>query len=505
VKRWLIAGAVGGVCLVVLFPLLFFVIGQPAAACGTAAAGDPAVPASTVTGGKQIGQYTPAQVAVAAQIIAAGKSLGVSPRGQTIGIMTGIGESGLAPIDVGDAAGPDSRGVFQQRSSGWGTYAQRMDPYQSAISFFKVLLTTPYDTMTPTAAAHKVQVNQDPNYYTKFWPDAVDLYSKITGDASISAGVTVQPVSAPVAPCTPCPPAGGAVPAGGAAPAGSDPKEAGLDPAFVAKWESYKAAVKAELGVDLTIASGYRSEAEQQVLWDQSDKSGRMVAAPGHSNHNKGLAIDQSTNSTPEMRAVAARFGLTFPMDYEPWHIEPVDARAGGANHDGPLSVPAATTCTAATASGGFALPLPRAVLTVELLAKPHHDHPGSDLPAPTGTPIYAVEGGTVTTAGPVSGYGNNFVAVKDANGWTWYYGHGSAHNVTVGQVVKAGDQVASVGSEGFSTGPHLHLGLNGPGQSVPTTEPSYCPQAVTLAVWNSQPVPDLPGLSTTACKGPPL
>src|SRR5664280_1141703 len=76
----------------------------------------------------------------------------------------------------------------------------------------------------------------------------------------------------------------------------------------------------------------------------------------------------------------------------------------------------------------------PRDVLNLDVLRKPHHDHAGSDLPAPTGTPISAVEGGTVTAAGPVSGFGNHFVAITDAAGWTWYYGHGSSHSVSVGQ-----------------------------------------------------------------------
>lgn len=99
-------------------------------------------------------------------------------------------------------------------------------------------------------------------------------------------------------------------------------------------------------------------------------------------------------------------------------------------------------------------------------------------------------------------GFGDHFVAITDSGGWTWYYGHGSAHSVSVGQTVAAGQVIAAVGSEGFSTGPHLHLGLNAPGQSVPTSDPSSCPQDVLAALWSGQPPPALAGLSTTACIG---
>jgi hypothetical protein len=56
------------------------------------------------------------------------------------------------------------------------------------------------------------------------------------------------------------------------------------------------------------------------------------VAPPGHSQHNRGNAIDLSYGSPEAMRAAhqyAAQFGLTFPMSYEDWHIEPIGARGG--------------------------------------------------------------------------------------------------------------------------------------------------------------------------------
>lgn len=87
----------------------------------------------------------------------------------------------------------------------------------------------------------------------------------------------------------------------------------------------------------LGMYSGYRSIARQKELWDASDKSGKMVAAPGRSFHNFGEAADLTFNGVrldrlpKEQQAAlhesASKFGLTFPMDYEPWHVQPIGAQ----------------------------------------------------------------------------------------------------------------------------------------------------------------------------------
>lgn len=82
--------------------------------------------------------FSAEQIKNAAAIIQAGASLGMSKRDQIIGVATAIAESSLKVIDYGDAAGPDSRGLFQQRANGaWGSYADRMDPIKSATMFLR--------------------------------------------------------------------------------------------------------------------------------------------------------------------------------------------------------------------------------------------------------------------------------------------------------------------------------------------------------------------------------
>jgi murein DD-endopeptidase MepM/ murein hydrolase activator NlpD len=86
--------------------------------------------------------------------------------------------------------------------------------------------------------------------------------------------------------------------------------------------------------------------------------------------------------------------------------------------------------------------------------------HYGIDLAAPLGTPILAATDGVVLRAGPASGFGNA-VYIQDADGDVQVYGHMKYYNVRAGQIVHAGDQIAKVGSQGESTGPHLHFQLD--------------------------------------------
>ena len=92
--------------------------------------------------------------------------------------------------------------------------------------------------------------------------------------------------------------------------------------------------------------------------------------------------------------------------------------------------------------------------------------HCGLDIAAPMGTPITACGDGTIIQAGPYGGYGN-LVIIDHGNGVTTYYGHCSKIYVTNGEQVKAGEQIAAVGSTGDSTGPHLHLEIRIDGSRI--------------------------------------
>ncbi len=83
--------------------------------------------------------------------------------------------------------------------------------------------------------------------------------------------------------------------------------------------------------------------------------------------------------------------------------------------------------------------------------------HPGIDIGAAFGAPIYAATAGTVLYAGPASGFGNE-VVLQHTGGVQTVYGHMERILVTPGQGVQAGQAIALVGSLGESTGPHLHF-----------------------------------------------
>ncbi|HEX7064445.1 MAG TPA: peptidoglycan DD-metalloendopeptidase family protein [Bacillales bacterium] len=110
---------------------------------------------------------------------------------------------------------------------------------------------------------------------------------------------------------------------------------------------------------------------------------------------------------------------------------------------------------------GNFIIPLPAGSYYISsgygMRSSGFHD--GIDFAAPVGTPIYAVASGTVLYAGAASGFGN-WVVIYHDSGLITVYGHmyDNAIYVHQGQHVSQGQTIAAVGSNGHSTGNHLHF-----------------------------------------------
>ena len=92
--------------------------------------------------------------------------------------------------------------------------------------------------------------------------------------------------------------------------------------------------------------------------------------------------------------------------------------------------------------------------------------HAGIDYPAWYGTSILASAGGRVRRAGPYGAFGNT-VEIDHGDGLVTRYGHAARILVRVGDIVLPGQPIATVGSTGRSTGPHLHFEILRDGTQV--------------------------------------
>jgi murein DD-endopeptidase MepM/ murein hydrolase activator NlpD len=132
-------------------------------------------------------------------------------------------------------------------------------------------------------------------------------------------------------------------------------------------------------------------------------------------------------------------------------------------------------------ASGAIAIPSEKPLRTAEFTSgfgvrsDPFRHgaamHPGIDLAAPYGTPVYATADGTVLRAGWNNGGYGNLVEIDHGRGIMTRYGHMSKVIVAEGQHVTRGQQVGFVGSTGRSTGNHLHYEVridNSPVNPIP-------------------------------------
>lgn len=403
--------------------------------------------------------YSGEQLKNAAYILKAGKDLGLGLRDQTIGVMTAMGESSLRVIDYGDAVGPDSRGLFQQRANGaWGSYADRMNPYVSATNFFRALLqVSDRANVEPTIVAHRVQRNADPYHYTKFWDAAVAVVNALRASAGSLAAADVQ---LPAASGTQTHyPLGPVQPQTQALADGLGHKFGVRD---IGGWRAQDPYPDhpSGLAIDLmvyrdrakgqAIADYARANAEvlgvQYVMWyghiwnlSRADEGWRVVADRGSptANHEDHVHITlrgdaQPVNQLPNGGDVATgcpAVGSTGEVNAQGWTAPAI----------GPISSP----------YGWRVHP----ITGVRKL------HTGVDIAPGCGKPIYAVNNGVVVSVTHPAAYGN-LVTIDHGGGILTRYGHMYDDGVLVhaGEHVAAGQQIAKVGSNGWSTGCHVHL-----------------------------------------------
>lgn len=451
----------------VLGGIILGVGATPPACAAQGAAVAVSVDAGSVPKGPIAG-YSGAQLVNAAYIMQAAKALNLTVRDQQIGVMTAMGESSLRVVDYGDTAGPDSRGLFQQRANGaWGSYSDRMDPFISATNFFKAVVKVEgRESLAPTIVAHRTQGNADPYHYTKFWDAARQVVAALGGvrsssSASASAGTTtaagstasrydlgkVQPQTAALA--NTLGPKFGITTIGGYRPNDPFPDHpSGLaldimvygDKAKGQRLADYVQRNADELGVEYLI--WYRQ------IWNSGRAAEGWRAMPDRgsvsANHQDHVHVLLRKDARP-VAAGAAPAGC------------PADTTAP----TGPVSA----TGWTAPASGPITTPYGWRIHPIK---KTRSFHYGIDVGAGCDAPVRAANAGVVVGVTHPAAYGS-LVEVDHGGGVITSYGHmyDSGVLVKVGDTVKAGQQIAKVGSAGWSTGCHLQFEVKVNGSTV--------------------------------------
>ena len=110
-----------------------------------------------------------------------------------------------------------------------------------------------------------------------------------------------------------------------------------------------------------------------------------------------------------------------------------------------------------ASGSGKLVWPVRGGTITSPFGPRGGRLHAGVDIAVPTGTDVYAADGGRVAISAPYGGYGN-YICIQHTRSLSTCYGHNSQLGVRKGEAVRKGAVIAKSGNTGNSTGPHVHF-----------------------------------------------
>lgn len=471
------------------------------------------------------------QTEIVRTIIAVGEQMGFSDQGIIVALSTASQESGFKnyandgtgilaadQMDVGkslnyphDAIGNDHGSVnpFQQQYPWWGTMDELMNPQIAAIKFYEALKKVPgWEALPVTVAAQKVQVSLYPDAYADDEIIARRLYAENKG-ASKDAPALPPQYDKPVS--------------GGPQDVGDSPINVGdsfeLDVADVlcgggAAMDCAPTNNPAEKGLTPDALRVMRCITETFGERPWANVGDRPSGVDR--DHQEGCAVDaMMTEGDDDYRTPAGRakgdaiadfvvknadaLGVKYVIWYEKIWTRSQDA-VGQPGSWGPYDYPLGGNSTDTVAHrdhvhvsvyGNSAIAAPGAGAVGDGNARLPVDpgkytitsgygyrsnptgtggqmHAGLDFGAASGTPIFAVTGGTVTQASNVGdGYGNCVVITTGNTETRYAHQVDGAIKVKVGDQVSAGTEIGGVGTTGDSTGDHLHFEVRVDGKST--------------------------------------
>lgn len=181
-----------------------------------------------------------------------------------------------------------------------------------------------------------------------------------------------------------------------------------------------------------------------------------------------------SNNATPHFEHKPGQLNIVFDPSSIPGLFKALSSSSSGAQ----LS----PTMRGHTASGAEVVFPTTGTYTSGFGSRWGAQHNGIDIANAIGTPIVAVMDGTVIDAGAAAGFGN-WIRIRHDDGSVSIYGHMQADQlvVTVGERVLAGQPIAAIGSEGQSTGPHLHFEIHPDGETPVDPQQWFSEQGISF------------------------
>lgn len=215
------------------------------------------------------------------------------------------------------------------------------------------------------------------------------------------------------------------------------------------KLDEIQAQLKQEQDVRLV-----RQDALSQAKKEQDNLKAQQSQLLAEVQKNRQISEEAARKEQEEMAAVEASIVAQVKAQEEAARarLEAMRQRNSGGGSGGSHS------------STGWAWPVPSShTISSGYGQRSGGFHAGVDIAAPVGAPIVAVDDGIVMFAGTASGFGH-WVVIKHPSGVLSVYGHmyGNQISVSVGQEVSKGQVIAAVGSDGESSGPHLHFAVSG-------------------------------------------